>query len=158
MRPVDPCYAKTPFSVRRFILFSLLLLTLCPGSPLLFIYLGDRPFGFQLASVLCYTSFIVLFTFSHYRDQQRYLFTCPVVRRQRLRLIYRHIAFITALFAAETLALTLRPRLPESWVVANGRSMPPFVIILFILSGGLAFAQLLTNRSILLKAHLPELR
>jgi hypothetical protein len=158
MRPMDPCYAKTPFSVRRFILFSLLLLTLCPGGVLLFIYLGNRPFGFQFASVLCYTSFIVLFTFSHYRDQQRYLFTCPVVRSQRLRLVYRHFAFITALFAVETLALTLRPRLPESWVVASGRSMPPFVIILFILSGGLALAQLLTNRSILLKAHLPEHR
>ena len=140
MRPVDPCYAKTPFSVRRFVLFFLLLLTLCPGSLLLFIYLGDRPFGFQLASVLCYTAFVVLFTFSHYRDQQRYLFTCPVVRHQRLRLIYRHIAFITTLFVVETLALKLRPRLPESWVVASGRSMPPFIVILFIFSGGLAFA------------------
>ena len=157
MRPVDPCYAKTPFSVRRFVLFFLLLLTLCPGSLLLFIYLGDRPFGFQLASVLCYTAFVVLFTFSHYRDQQRYLFTCPVVRHQRLRLIYRHIAFITTLFVVETLALKLRPRLPESWVVASGRSMPPFVVILFIFSGGLAFAQLLTNRSILHKAHLRTL-
>jgi hypothetical protein len=153
MHPVDPCYAKTPFSVRRFFLFSLLFLTLCPGSLLLFIYLGDRPFGFQLASVLCYTAFIVLFTFSHYRDQQRYLFTCPVVRHQRSRLVYRHIAFLAALFGVETLALKLRPRLPESWVVASGRSMPTFVLILFIFSGGLAFAQLLTNRSILNKAH-----
>jgi hypothetical protein len=116
--------------------------------------LGDRPFGFQLASVLCYTAFIILLTFSHYRDQQRYLFTCPVVRHQTLRLVSGHIGFITTLFAVETLALKLRPRLPESWVVASGRSMPPFVIILFVFSGGLALAQLLTNRSILYKAHL----
>jgi hypothetical protein len=54
----------------------------------------------------------------------------------------------------ETLALKLRPKLPESWVVASGRSMPPFVIILFVFSGGLALAQLLANRSILHKAHL----
>jgi hypothetical protein len=120
----------------------------------LFIYSEDLPFGFQFASVLCYTAFIVLFTFSHYRDQQRYLFTCPVVRHQRWRLVYRHIAFIATLFTMETLALKLRPRLPESWVVATGRSMPRFVAILFIFSGSLAFVQLLTNRSILLKAHL----
>lgn len=78
MPPVDPCSAKTPFSVPRFLLFSLLLLTACPGGVLLFIFLGNRPFGFQLASVVVYTAVIVLLTFSHYRDQQRYLFTCPV--------------------------------------------------------------------------------
>jgi hypothetical protein len=154
MRPGDPCYAKTPFSVRRFILFSILFLTLCPGSLLLFIYFGDHTFGFQLASVLCYSAFIVLMTFSHYRDQQRYLFTCPVVRHQRSRLAYRHIAFTIALVGGETLALKLRSRLPQSWVVARGRSMPPFVVSLFVYSGCLAFIQLLTNRSILHKAHM----
>jgi hypothetical protein len=154
MRPGDPCYAKTPFSVRRFILFSLLLLTLCPGSLLLVIYFGDHPFGFQFVSVLCYSAIIVLMTFSHYRDQQRYLFTCPVVRNQMSRLAYRHIAFAIALVGGETLALKLRSRLPEYWVVASGRSMPPFVPSLFVYSGCLAVAQLLTNRSILHKAHI----
>ena len=51
MRPVDPCYAKTPFSVRRFILFSLLLLTLCPRqSPL--VYLLGRP-SFWFSTRFC---------------------------------------------------------------------------------------------------------
>jgi hypothetical protein len=156
MRPVDPCFAKTPFSARRFILFFLLLLTLCPGSVVLFAYLGEYSSGFQLASAVCYTAFIVLFTFSHYRDQQRYLFTCPVVIRQRRQLIYTHIAFTAALLVLETLAFRLRPRLPASWVVASGRNMPPFVLFLFVLAGGLGLAQLLSNRSNLLKAHFPK--
>ena len=117
--------------------------------------LADNPsFRFQLVSVLCYTAFVVLMTFSHYRDQQRYLFTCPAVRSQWSCLIYRHISCTIALVVKETLALTLRPRLPESWVVSSGRSMPPFVAILFIFAGGLAFFQVFSNRSILDKAHL----
>jgi hypothetical protein len=153
MRAVDPCYAKTPFSVRRFALFTLLFLILCPGSVLLFILFGEWPLGLQFASVICYTSLIVLFTFSHYRDQQRYLFTCPVVRRETPRLVYWHVAFSITLIAGETLALGLRPRLPESWLVAGSGSMPPFVAMLFGFSFCLALAQLMMNRSALQKAH-----
>jgi hypothetical protein len=152
---LDPCSASSTFSIERFVFFTLVFLTMVPGSLVLFILLGDRPYGIQFASMVAYTAAVVLYTFARNRGLQRYLFDCPFVRRVLPRLALRHVVFLIALFVLETLALQLRPHLPAFWLVASSgrRSMPPFTMMLFILCGCLALAQIISNRAILDRAH-----
>jgi hypothetical protein len=151
----DPCLAQPSFSPERFALFLPIFLTMTVGSGVLFVYLAERPFGIQIAAMVCYTSAIVLYTFSANRGLPRYLFGCPLVRAQFPRLVQRHIVFLPVLITILTAAFQLRPQLPASWLIASGErnSMPPFTIVLFILSALLAFVQILTNRSLLDRAH-----
>jgi hypothetical protein len=78
-------------TVRRFrlnaLLFLPVFLTMTLGSAVLFIYLPELPFGIQAAGMVCYTSAVVLYTFSANRGLPRYLFACPVVRAQLPRLV-----------------------------------------------------------------------
>jgi hypothetical protein len=126
-----------------------------PGSPFLFIGLADIPYGVQLAAMVIYTAATILFTFSSSRGMQRYLFDCPYVRSQFRRLALRHLVFLAVLFLLLTVALQVRPHLPHWWLVHSGRpkTMPPFMTVLFILSGILLLAEIITNRSLLKRAH-----
>jgi hypothetical protein len=125
------------------------------GSAVLFIYLPELPFRIQAAGMVCYTSAVVLYTFSANRGLPRYLFGCPVVRAQLPRLVLRHMVFLAVLFVLLTFALQIRPFLPAPWLVANGerRSMPLFTFVLFVLSTLLALVHVLRNRSLLDRAH-----
>jgi hypothetical protein len=154
----DSCSKQPKFSAKRFFLFLPVFLTMIPGSFILFIFMGDRPYGIQLASVIGYSAAAVLYTFSSNRGLPRYLFSCPIVRGQLYRLTLRHFAFLIALFAVETIALQIRPRMPGWWFVARGRNMPPFTLAMFILCGSLLLTQVLTNRSALKRAHLEHIR
>jgi hypothetical protein len=111
-------------TVRRFrlnaLLFLPVFLTMTLGSAVLFIYLPELPFGIQAAGMVCYTSAVVLYTFSANRRLPRYLFGCPVVRAQLPRLVLRHMAFLAVLFVLLTFALQIRPFLPAPWLVASG--------------------------------------
>lgn len=71
----------------------------------------DRPYGLQQASAIVYTLAVTFLTFAHTRDFKPYYFTCPAVRTQIARLIYRHVCFLVALFAVQTAAFRLRPHL-----------------------------------------------
>lgn len=115
---------------------------------------GARPYGPQLASVVPYTVFVVLGTFSAQKGQQSYFFECSTVHRQLPRLAQRHIGFLVALLVIETVAFQLRPHLLASWIVASGRNGSAFAMSLFILCIGLASAQVWINRSLLERAHL----
>ena len=159
MRPLkssDPCLAPISFSIERFVIFLPVFLSMTVGSVLLFMFLSDHPLGIQLVALVCYTSAIVLYTFSANRGMPRYLFSCPIVRRELPRLAKRYVAFIAVLLFLLTVALRLRPQLPASWLFASGgyKSMPPFTWALLLLSACLALAHILTNRSILNRAHL----
>lgn len=125
------------------------------GSGVLFIYFYKFPFGIQAGAMVFYTSAIVLYTFSANRGLPRYLFNCPIVRAQLPRLVVRHAVFLAVLMGVLTVTLHLRQHLPSSWlVVSNGRkSDSPFTVALFVFSGLLAFIQLITNRSLLDRAH-----
>ncbi len=126
-----------------------------PGSIVLFILLAGHPYGIQFASIVVYSAAVVLYTFSKYRGtSQRYLFSCPIVRGQLYRLTLRHFEFLIALFAVETAALQLRPKMPAWWLIAHGKNTPPFHWAFFTLCGSLLLMQVLTNRSSLKRAHL----
>jgi hypothetical protein len=136
-------------------LFLPVFLAMIVGSGLLFILLAGVPFGIQSAALVCYTSAVVLYTFSANRGLPRYMFGCPIVRAQLPRLVKRHIAFVAVLLVLLTVALHLRRRLPAWWLVTSGapKSLPPLTTALFVLSALLALIQILTNRSALERSH-----
>ena len=152
----DPCLAPPTFSLERFFLFTLTFLIMTVGSFALLLSLGDGPFGIKIAAVVSYTAAIVLYTFSANRATPRYLFRCPVVQTQLPRIALRHLMFVAVLFAFLTAALQLRPHMPPSWLVPSGgrKGVPPLATGLIVFSGCLALAQILTNRSLLNRAHL----
>ncbi len=114
--------------------------------------LADLPYGIQLASLIPYTAFVLLGTFSA-RVGQPYFFECPIVHRNLPRLALRHGGYLTALVVLETVALNLRTSLPDSWLIASGKDGSPFTITLVLLCIGLAFIQIVSNRSLLERAH-----
>lgn len=151
----DPC-RDTSFSIARFVLMATLFLTWTIGSVPLFLLLMKRPYGIQEASAMTYTIFAVFFTFARTgsktgKDLPPYKFTCPVVHMQISRLLWRHLGFLVALFALQTLALTVRPNLPEWW--NTDRKGTPFEMVLLFLCIGLGFAQVITNRRLLDRSH-----
>jgi hypothetical protein len=139
----DPC-RDTSFSFARFVLTATLFLCLTVGSLPLFFLLMKRPYGFQAASVIVYTIFAVFFTFARTgtrtgKDLPPYMFTCPAVQPQFSRLLWRHLGFLVALFALQTVALTVRPNLPDWW--NTDKKGTPFEIALLFLCLGLGYAQ-----------------
>jgi len=83
------------------------------------------------------------------------MFTCPAVRPQFSRLLGRHIGFLVALFAFQTLALVCVRTCPIGGmiVVTVGVVGLPFAIALMFLCVGLGYGQVFTNRSLLDRAH-----
>lgn len=148
----DPCLVQG-FSVLRFAVFALLFVAMLGTAPLL-IWLNDRPYGIQLSSMVGYTAAVAFYTFSRNRNgNQPFLLSCPVVRGQLARLIRRHLGLLAALFTAQTAALKLRPNLAAQWAASGRGNVSLFAPVLGVLCGCLAIAQILTNRSLLDRAH-----
>jgi hypothetical protein len=145
------CQDHEPSTFDRPELFVPLIGVMFAGVFFLFA-LADLRYGMQFGSLIPYTTLVVLATFSAQRGQQPYFFECPIVHRNLHRLARRHGGFLVALVVLETVALQLRPHLPASWLIA-GKDGSPFNITLFILCLCLAFAQILSNRSLLGRAH-----
>ncbi|MGA9304400.1 MAG: hypothetical protein WBW31_03235 [Candidatus Sulfotelmatobacter sp.] len=149
----DPCLTRQYISFARLAVFTLLFLTVIGGGIVLAL-LEYRPYGVQLTSMLIYTAAVALYTFSRNRNgAQPFLLSCPVVRRQLPRLIRRHLGFLAALFIAQTMALNFRPNLPAHFVTPSSRDASPFALTLGVLCLCLAIVQILTNRSMLDRAH-----
>ncbi len=154
----DPC-RDTSFSLVRFVLMATLFLCLTVGSLPLFFLLMKRPYGFQEASAIVFTLFAVFFTFARTgtrtgKDVPPYMFTCPAVQPQFSPLLWRHLGFLIALFALQTLALALRSKLPDWWnTEKGGNGGTPFEIALLFLCLGLGYTQVFTNRRLLDRAH-----
>ena len=153
----DPCRVVSS-SFGRVAFLSALFLGMTVGGLPLFLFLTKRPYGLQAASAIVYTMFAVFFTFartgsgpSGRKDVPPYRFTCPAVQPQLSRLLRRHLGFLIALFTLETLALAVRPNLPEWW--STNAKGPPFEIALVFLCFGLAWTQVVTNRRLLDRAH-----
>lgn len=115
--------------------------------------IAHLPFGIQLGSLIPYTAFVVLATFSAQRGQQPYFFGCSIVHQTMPLLARRHGGFLVAIVAIETIALQLTRYMPASWLIDSGWVGSPFAITLIVLCMCLAFAQTLTNRSLLERAH-----
>jgi hypothetical protein len=150
----DPCLTRQHVSFPRLAVFTLLFLTVIGGGICLAL-LEYRPYGIQLTSMVIYTAGVALYTFSRNRNgAQPFLLSCPVVIRQIPLLIRRHVGFLAALFIVQTTAIELRPKLPEYLITPRGTDASLFTVILGVLCGCLAVVQVLSNRSLLERAHL----
>ena len=153
-RTSDACGEPPTASSDRFLIFLATFLIMIPGGLVLFICLKDTAYGIQFASTIAYTAAAILYTFSANRGMQRYLFSCPYVRSQLPRIAIRHLTFLAALLILITAAHQIRPHLPPWWFTENGpRGMPPFIVALGILCGLLLLTEIMTNRSLLKRAH-----
>ena len=151
----DPCRKGQALSISRFAVLAVLFLTMIPGSFVLMILLDGKPYGLQIGSAVIYTAAVALYTFSHNRGPNPpFMLSCPIVRGQLTSLVKRHLTFLVALFLLQTTALKLRLRLPANWIASTGRDPSPFVWAVFVMCGGLALLEVLTNRSLLERAHL----
>ena len=124
-----------------------------PGCVFLFILLSDFPCGMQLATMECYTLSICIYTFAQAGRSQAFLFLCPIVQSQLPRLFLRHAAFLTVLFLVQTSVLILKPHFSQYWLTESGKRMPPYITALLFFAVALAGIQIMTNRSLLTKAH-----
>jgi hypothetical protein len=149
----DPCVTQKG-SVLRFAVLTLLFFTMLGGVGCLILF-ANRPYGMQVSSIVIYTAAVALYTFSRNRNNmQPFLLSCPVVRRQIPLLIRRYVGFLAALFIVQTTALKLRPNLPEYLITPHSTDPSLFTVILGVLCGCLAVVQILSNRSLLERAHL----
>jgi hypothetical protein len=134
-------------------LLFLPIVVLMFASFVLLFFLADLPFGIQLGSLIPYTCLIVLSTFGAQHGQQPYFFKCATVQSTMKRLVRRHIVFLIAIVLIETIAFSLTRYMPPSWLVAKGRSVPPFDISLCIFCFFLALVEISSNRSLIERAH-----
>lgn len=99
------------------------------GSLAIFLILTKRPYALQEASIIPYTLLVVFFSFARTGslsgpDLHPFMFSCPAVRPQTPRLLWRHLGFLVALFALQTIALAWRPNLPDRWNIERNRGSP----------------------------------
>jgi hypothetical protein len=152
----DPC--RHGSSGPRILLMSAIFLCMTIGSILLPAMLRGTPYGLQLASLASYTLFVVFFTFATTGSRgggnvPGYKFTCPAVEQQIPRLLWRHFICLVLLFVLETAALVLHPHVPDWWNVQDKKGSTPFEIVVLFLGIGMAMTQILTNKSLLNRAH-----
>jgi len=152
----DACRHKS--SGPRLLLMSTIFLCMTIGSPLLGVLLRGSTYRLQVASLVSYTLFVLFFTFATTGSRgggnvPGYKFTCPAVELQIPRLLWRHLICLVALFVLEKAALAVHPHLPNWWNIQDKKGSTPFEIVLLFLGIGLAMAQILTNKSLLNRAH-----
>jgi hypothetical protein len=152
----DPCRHKS--SGPRLLLMSAIFLCMTFGSMLLDVLLRGTPYGLQVASLIFYTLFVLFFTFATTGSRgggnvPGYKFNCPAVEPQIPRLLWRHLICLVALFVLETAAQAVHPHLPDWLNIQDKKGSTPFEIALLFLGIGLAMAQILTNKSLLNRAH-----
>jgi len=153
----DPCRQKS--SGPRLLLMSAIFLLMTVGSAPLFMFLRSKPYGLQQASIISYTLVVVFFTFATTGNGPGggnvpgYKFTCPAVEPQIPSLLRRHFICLVALFILQTAVLAVHPHMPDWWNVRDKKGMAPFDVALFLACFSLAWTQILTNKSLLNRAH-----
>ena len=152
----DPCRHKS--SGPRLLLMSAIFLGMTVGSMLLGVLLRSTTNGLQVASLIFYTLFVLFFTFATTGSRgggnvPGFKFTCPAVEPQIPRLLWRHLICLAALFVLETVALAVHSRLPDWWNIHDKKGSTPFEMVILLLGIGLAWTQILTNKSLLNRAH-----
>lgn len=109
-------------------------------------------YGIQLGSLIPYTAFVGLGTFSAQRGMQPYFFDCSIVQQTMPRLLRRHFNFLVGIVFLETIALRLTRYMPVSWL-RTGKDGSPFAITLCVICVCVGSVQVFTNRTLLERAH-----
>lgn len=132
--------------------FGVRVLIVLLGTFLFHIYFLDgRPFEIHAISLIADTEFVILFVFFDTSMGRGYSLRDKAVQQQLPRLLRIHFVSLAFLFALITFALSVRSRLPHSWLVDPGDrySTSPFVSVLFLIGVAIVITQVLISRKIL---------
>jgi hypothetical protein len=117
----------------------------------LFIVLGERSFGIQIATAITYTYFAFWYVFFPTRGLlERYSLRNRTVQQQIPLLSAIHCAFLILIFLGQTIWFAMKAHLPSYWLTEGGKqgaslyvwAMISFSVIVF-------FTQILICRRIL---------
>jgi hypothetical protein len=92
------------------------------GAFFLFIFIGDRPFGTQIATAIVYTYFAFWYVFFPTRWlEETYTLRHKAVQQRFPRLIAIHCGFLIFIFLGQTFLFAVKPRLPSYWLTPHGK-------------------------------------
>src|SRR5579859_1035191 len=107
-------YKREPVTVGEQLGVFALIMLLMFGSVFLFIALDGVPYGVQCATVISYTGAIFVYTFFRTKGvETRHDLSAPYVHEQMPRLLLIHAAYLLFIFILETVALEIRPSMPD---------------------------------------------
>ena len=143
--------AEDPVTFAEALGVYMLILALICVSVLAFVFLGDRRYGMQYATLICYSGSVFIGTFFRTRGvKTKYSLSAPYVQEQLPRLLMIHCVFLLAIFYMETWAFVIRPSMSSWWLTAHGsRDMPPFDFATVLIGIAIAFSQIVLSRHIL---------
>lgn len=131
-----------------------LVLLLAFGSLFLFLFLGDRPYGIQWATIVSYSGIIFIWTLFRTKGvRTKHSLSAPYVLEELPRLLVIHLAYLLVVFFLETKALDVRSSMSRWWLTSLGRKgMPPFDFAVMLSGMALAISQIVLSRRILGRA------
>src|SRR5580692_6175532 len=138
--PLCVCYDHERSTLDRPALWIPIVIVMFASFFFLFA-MADLPYGIQLGSLIPYTAFVALGTFSAQRGMQPYFFECSIVQQTMPRLLRRHCSFLVAIVLLETIALRLTRYMPASSLSSKGKDGSPFAITLCVLCVCIASVQ-----------------
>jgi hypothetical protein len=116
----------------------------------LYIVLADEPFGIQVATIVAYTGFVFFSVFCDSRWLKGYSLRQKAVRKEIPLLLAIHAVFLVVVFMVLTIALSLRPSLPASWLAERGKKHDSWFVDLLLLIGAVTITfQVFISRRIL---------
>lgn len=120
---------------------------------LLYMVLGDKPYGVQIATLIAYSMAVFFSVFMRSRLGHGFALRSEAVVRCAPRLLRLHLGALAIVFALQTIALEIWPHLPLWWVHEDTRHQSPFSLVLLIFFTIFGVAQIVWFRSILSKAQ-----
>ena len=125
------------------------------GAACIFIVLGERPFGIQIATAITYTYFAFWYIFFPTRGLlERYSLRNKTVQRQIPLLLAIHCAFLIPIFVGETIWFSVKLNLPSYWLTEHGkRGAPLYVWLVMVCIVFAFFIQVLICRRILSRSQ-----
>jgi hypothetical protein len=121
------------------------------GGICIFIVLGERAFGIQVASAIMYTYFAFWYVFFPTRGLlEQYSLHDERVQRRIPLLLAIHSAFLILICAGETVWFSMKPHLPSYWFTEHGkRGGPLYALVLIGSVTAVFFTEVLISRRIL---------
>lgn len=118
---------------------------------LLAVFMLKKGFGIQVAALVGYTALIFFLLFRDYDPSylEAYSLRRNAVRQQIPYLLAIHAVFLVVVFTVLTIALSLRPSLPPSWLVEGGKRRSTFEWPLLLIGSVIAWVQVYISRRIL---------
>jgi hypothetical protein len=121
------------------------------GGVCIFVVLGERTCGMQVATAVMYTYFAFWYIFFPTRGLlEQYSLHDRRVQRRIPLLLAIHSAFLILIFLGETVWFSMKPHLPSYWFTEHGKRGGPLYV--FVLIGSVTvvfFIEVLISRRIL---------